>query len=239
MGPGDPIILVHGAWGNAHNWDHVATHLRAHGREVIAIDLPSHGDDPTDPGKVHLADYAHKIAATLDANGPALLVGHSMGGMAISAAAEIAPANLRKLVYVTAFLPCDDQSLIGLIATQNGPGISEFVRPGPVKGTTILEADGAVRLLCQDASPAQQAAFAEQLGPQPNRPQTDRVRLSDTTFGTIPRAYVFCTGDRVITPKLQRQMVQASPCAQTFTLDCGHMPQITRPKELAEILTAL
>ena len=74
--------------------------------------------------------------------------------------------------------------------------------------------------------------------PQPNRGQTDPVALTDR-FDRLPRAYVFCTADRTVTYPLQQAMAAASPCAETFTLDCGHLPQLTRPGALAAILGTL
>ncbi|MGB8623758.1 MAG: alpha/beta fold hydrolase, partial [Paracoccaceae bacterium] len=69
--------------------------------------------------------------------------------------------------------------------------------------------------------------------------QTDPVTLSAARFGRLPRAYVFCTGDRTVTYPLQQAMEAGSPCAETFTLDCGHLPQLTRPEALGEILAKL
>ena len=39
-----------------------------------------------------------------------------------------------------------------------------------------------------------------------------------------------------VVPALQRQMVAATPCEATVTMDCGHVPQLTRAQDLAEIL---
>lgn len=237
--PRDPIILVHGAWGNARGWGAVPDLLRARGRQAIAIDLPGHGDDPADPGSIGLEDYARRVAEVLATHGPALLVGHSMGGMAISAGAELAPEMVRKLVYVTAFLPRDGQSLLDLIRQQDAPGVQPAVRPGPVPGCTVLDGAQAAPALFQDANAEQQRAAIANFGPQPNRAQTDPVRLSEKNFGTLPRAYITCTRDRTITPGLQRAMIEASPCAEVLSLDCGHVPQLTQPEKLAGMLARL
>ncbi len=235
----DPIILVHGAWGSARSWDALVELLRARGREVQAIDLPGHGEDPAEPGGIGLADYARRVAEVARSCGPALLVGHSMGGMAISAGAELAPDMVRKLVYVTAFLPRDGQSLLDLIRQQDAPGVQHAVRPGPAPGCTVLDGAQAAQALFQDATPEQQRAAIASFGPQPNRAQTDRVRLTAENFGAIPRAYIACTRDRTITPALQRAMVAASPCPEILSLDSGHVPQLTQPERLAELLDSL
>ncbi|MDP3341250.1 alpha/beta fold hydrolase [Frigidibacter sp.] len=232
------IILVHGAWSRASTWGELPARLAALGHTVTTPDLPGHGDDPADPSTVTLADYATRIADILRAGPPALLVGHSMGGIAISAAAELAPDHVARLVYVCAFLPRDGESLLDLMKRQP-PTIRPAVRPGPQPGTTLLDAGTALPLLAQDADPAAQAALAAAIGPQPNRPQTDRIQLTPGNFGRLPRAYILCEEDRTITPALQRDMIAASPCDPVLPLPTGHFPQISAPDRLARLLADL
>lgn len=71
------VLLVHGAANGAWCWHRVVTALAAYGHRARAIDLPSHGDDMTDPATVTLDAYADAILAAT--RGPTLLVGHSMG----------------------------------------------------------------------------------------------------------------------------------------------------------------
>ncbi len=230
------ILLVHGAWSRASTWDRVAMHLRRSGHKVTAIDLPGHGADPSPPDQVGLQDYADKIVDTLTRLGPCVLVGHSMGGMAISAAAERRPDLIAKLIYVAAFLPDDGQSLLDLIRLQDAPGIRDCITAGPVPGTTVLDADKALDILCQDADASQRLVARSGLGVQPNRAQTDRLKLTHARFARLPKAYVFCEQDKTVTPELQRQMARQGGCRETCSLDCGHLPQLTCPKELAGII---
>ncbi|CAM5376599.1 alpha/beta fold hydrolase [Frigidibacter albus] len=232
------IVLVHGAWSRASTWGEVPARLAALGHAVITPDLPGHGDDPADPASVTLADYAGRLAEILRAGPPSLLVGHSMGGMAISAAAELAPEHVARLVYVCAFLPRNGESLLDLMKRQP-PTIRPAVLSGPRPGTTVLDAAAALPLLAQDASPAAQMVLAAAIGPQPNRPQTDRIALTPGNFGRLPRAYVLCEEDRTITPALQRDMIAASPCDAVLSLPAGHFPQLSQPDRLARLLADL
>jgi len=213
--------------------------LSAADREVLAIDLPGHGADHTPPAEVGLEEYAARISEVLAQTGPALLVGHSMGGMAISAAAEQSPDLVRKLVYVAAFLPRDGQSLVDLMKQQGDTTLRDAVRPSDVPGATVLDPELAGKVLFSDVPDALRAKVISGLGPQPNRPQTDRIHLTEAGFGRVPRAYIFCERDRTISPALQRKMVEESPCNETFSLDCGHFPQLVLPHELTEILKIL
>jgi pimeloyl-ACP methyl ester carboxylesterase len=78
-GRGAPLVLLHGTNCTHRVWDPLVGELAAR-RDVIAVDLPAHGDSPptafTPPG------FAREVAALLDELGldaPAV-VGHSVGG---------------------------------------------------------------------------------------------------------------------------------------------------------------
>lgn len=235
------MILIHGAWGTGETWDLVAPQLRARGHDVTAVTLPGHGSGArrpgeVGPGEVGMEDYVAHVADLAVGGPPAMLVGYSMGGMVISAVAERVPDAVTKLVYVAALLPEDGDSLIGLIKRQDAPGIASAVRPGPIRGTTVLDPEAAAPILYPEANAAQRAGAS--FVAQPNRGQTDPVRLGPS-FAACPRAYVFTRQDQVVTYALQQAMVAQSPCGETFTLDCGHVPQLTRAEELAAILDRL
>lgn len=105
-------ILIHGSFFGA--WDKVVPLLEERGHEVIAPDLPGYGDDATPVGEITLQDYTDKAVEALDAAPePAILVGHSRGGVVISQAAEERPEKVRTLVYLAAFMLPDGGSLFG------------------------------------------------------------------------------------------------------------------------------
>lgn len=228
-------LLIHGAWGQAKSWGEVPARLRAAGHDAIAIDLPGHGADPTPPETVGLSDYAARIVAELGDGPPAALIGHSMGGMAISAAAEAAPERVTRLIYVAAFLPRDGDSLVSLKGREP-PTIQLAVRAGAVRGTTVLDPAVAGDVLCQDAGPAERAAALALLVPQPIKAQLDPIHLTEGRFGRVPRHYILCAEDRTVTPALQRTMATESPCASLDDLPTGHLPQLTAPEALAAVI---
>lgn len=231
------VILIHGAWGNAGSWLRIVPLLVARGHDVEALDLPGHGQSPVAPETVGQEDYVAHVERRLDAGPPALLVGHSMGGMVVAQAASRRPEQVTQAVFVAALLPRDGESLLGLIRQQDAPGVQDHVRPGPAAGTTVLD-PGAAAVLFPDATPRDAEAAMAALSPQANRAQTDRA-IVGPGFDRVRRAYVLCARDQVVTPALQRQMLAATPCNPVFELDCGHVPQLTRHKELAAILAQL
>lgn len=90
-GDGDrTAVLLHGFMGSADSWWRVGPELAADGWRVLALDLPGHGRSPRDP-RLTVVRAASAVAATLrarDVEAPDLAVGHSYGGVVLSAARE-------------------------------------------------------------------------------------------------------------------------------------------------------
>src|SRR5262249_16825374 len=111
------FALVHGAWHGAWCWQKLAPLLERGGHQVDAFDLPGHGDDRAPVSEMTPAHNAERVREHLErASEPVVLVGHSMGGMAVTQGAELAPDKVAKLVYLAAFLPANGQSLFDLAA---------------------------------------------------------------------------------------------------------------------------
>jgi pimeloyl-ACP methyl ester carboxylesterase len=94
------FLLVHGSWHGAWCWRDVLPLLRDAGHEAEAMDLPGHGEDRTPASEVTLDAYADAVVSALRPG--TVLVGHSMGGYAITAAAERAAKRISKLIDVAA-----------------------------------------------------------------------------------------------------------------------------------------
>ncbi|MBV9941861.1 MAG: alpha/beta fold hydrolase [Solirubrobacterales bacterium] len=233
------MLLVHGAFGRASCWDRVASGLRAAGHDVEAIDLPGQGDDPTPVAEVTLERYAQRVCEALAAGPPAVLVGHSMGGMVITQAAARCPDCVARLVYVAAFLPADGQSLIDL--TQLPEAAGDAVQAG-----LVVEGDPPVARMPPEAARVglmhccddEQATWAQSLrGVQPVAPFTHPVRIdSNEDFARLPRAYIMCLQDRAIRPALQRRMLEAAGCDPVIEIDTDHSVWASRPEELVAAL---
>src|SRR5689334_21175592 len=95
------FVLVHGAFHGAWCWESFTGLLEAHGHTVETFDLPGSGDDDTPVADVTLDAYAERICAALQSSeDPAVLVGHSMGGVAVTHAAARCPERIASLIYV-------------------------------------------------------------------------------------------------------------------------------------------
>ncbi|MBD0708784.1 MULTISPECIES: alpha/beta fold hydrolase [unclassified Streptomyces] len=96
-----PIVFVHGTRFSAGQWSPQLAALRED-FPVAAVDLPGHGSRSGRPWS--LAAATEVIAAAVEAlgSGPALVVGHSLGGYASLEFARRCPEHLRGLVLAGA-----------------------------------------------------------------------------------------------------------------------------------------
>jgi pimeloyl-ACP methyl ester carboxylesterase len=236
------FVLIHGAFAGGWCWEPVVDLLEQAGHEVSAPDLPGSGADDTPAGDVTLNAYADRVCSELSySHQPAILVGHSMGGMVITQAAARCPERIALLVYLAAFLPRDGQSLLSL--TQLPEGADD-----QVQANLTIEGDPAVGVLTPRAlahalfncATTRQLDWAlARIRPQPLAPFLEPVAIGAHPIDPSKRVYIRCAQDHAIPPVLQLRMVEESPCAAVHELDTDHSPFLSRSAQLAKLLTRI
>lgn len=238
------IVLVHGAFSGVWSWEPVLPGLWAAGHTVEAIDLPGHGEDRTPVVEITLDAYADRVCRVLAQGPPAMLVGHSLGGVVVTQAAARTPEHVAAVVYLAAFTPADGQSLMDLTALPEGAGdevqANLVVDGDPPVATMPAEAARHAIYGCADDEAAARAIA--QRGPQPVAPFANPLRIPESTregFERLPRAYITCLRDRAIPPPLQRLMLEKAGCDPVIELDTDHAPAVSRTEELVAALDRL
>jgi pimeloyl-ACP methyl ester carboxylesterase len=239
------FLLVHGAMGGAWVWTRVIPGLQAAGHTAEAIDLPGQGADETPLTEITLHRYAEAVSDALAAGPPAVLTGHSMGGMVVTQAAARRPELVERLVYVSAFCPQPGQSLIEITQLPEAAGDS-------VQANITVEGDPPVATMAPEAAPdalyhcctPEQIAWATpQRGAQPVIPFTQPFEGPDDAaadaFAALPRAYISCLQDRAIRPPIQRRMYTAAGCDPVVEIDTDHSPWLSRTDELVDALVQI
>lgn len=97
-GEGPPIVLLHGLMGRARTWWEVSRWLLPYG-QVVGLDARGHGRGPKS-GSWQTEQFAEDVAelvTELDA-GPAIVIGHSMGGLHAWTFAATRPELVRAVV---------------------------------------------------------------------------------------------------------------------------------------------
>ncbi|HEX2590736.1 MAG TPA: alpha/beta hydrolase [Rhizomicrobium sp.] len=213
------IVLVHGAFADGSGWKAVSDILQKDGYNVFIVQPP----------ETSLEDDVAATNRTLDAlDGPAVLVGHSYGGVIITEAGN--NAYVKNLVYIAGFQPDVGESLGSLGAKTPPAGTS--VRPTP---------DGFLYI-----DPAQfRADFAADLpADQTDLMARSQVYLSVKSASTPIKTPAWKTKkafamvameDRSINPDLERFMYKRSN-SDTVEVHASHAVYISQPKAVAELI---
>jgi pimeloyl-ACP methyl ester carboxylesterase len=222
------IVLVHGAWHGSWCWQRVLPLIQQRGYTVRTIDLPSIGADPQ--SAVNLSTDAATVRSRLDQiQGPIVLCGHSYGGMVLSLAAARHPA-VRHLVYLCAFLPDDNQSLVDIGGGKPEPWIQVDER-----GNTIPDPSLTPTLFYNDCDRETQDWAARRISSMPVATFLERVPRP--AWHDIESTYVVCSRDQAIPVDLQRQVL-APRATHTIELDSSHSPFFSQPQALSDLLIA-
>jgi pimeloyl-ACP methyl ester carboxylesterase len=232
-------VLVHGAAHGAWCWDEVAKRLRAKGHRVITLDLPGHGRRAAEVRQASVMGYARAVADEMarEGVGRAILVGHSMGGVVIAKAAELARERIAHLVFLAAVVLPDGGSLADTHLT---PAAREALRgmvAGRDDGAFLYPAEIAWARWMGDLprhGPVAARALAS-LTPQAARPFFEPVDLRGFYSMRLPRSYIRCLRDAAVPPGKAAEYA-ARLGVRPIDLDSAHDPMLSTPDELARIL---
>jgi pimeloyl-ACP methyl ester carboxylesterase len=198
------------------------------------------GVDRTPIQSVSLQSYADRVCETLSAcSEPVYLVGHSMGGLAITQAAEAMPQKVRMLVYLTAFLVPSGRTLLDIAQADSEAKVLRNLVFAPDQSSAMVRDDVLEDVFYADCSPADLALVRTLLVPQAAAPFATPILTTPDRWGTVPRVYIECTEDHAISLASQRSMHTLLPCSRVITMSTSHSPFLSAPQELADHLHSL
>jgi len=240
--PGAPttFVMVHSAWLGGWAWGSVASFLEKEGHKVIVPDLPGHGGDKTPPSEVTLDAYVKTVTDVLDAQrDPVILVGHSLGGIVISQAAENRPAKVKSLVYLCAFLLPSGGSFMKATEGVKGSMVLDNLVMAKDKTYVTVKEEVMHEAFAHDVPDDAFARAKPLIVPEPTAPLGAQLSITEEKWGRIPRYYVECLADKAIPPAVQKAMYTSIPVQKVFSMDSSHAPNFSAPQKLAEHLLAV
>jgi pimeloyl-ACP methyl ester carboxylesterase len=220
----------------------VTPRLRARGYEVYAPTLTGLGE------RAHLARRGVGLAThvedivnllTYEDLRDVVLVGNSSGGMVITGVADHAPERVAQLIYVDAFVPQDDQSLLDIVPPDRRPVFDALVRSegegwllprfAPPPWTTIVPDIWRV------TEERDVQWVLPRLRPTPFAHFSEAVRRKNSAAEKIPRVFIRTQWPH---PGFDRHAAHAREAEGWRFLEIGssHLPFITHPDELANLL---
>ena len=205
-----------------------------------ALDLPGHGSTRMPISEISLQAYADHVCGVLDDQAqPAILVGHSMGGVVISQAAEYRPEKVKILVYLAAFLLQNGESLSQVFDGDTDSLLTPNVVLSEDQSYLTVREEAIKEIFYADCSVEDVVRAKSLLVPQAIAPATTPINITEENFGRIPRVYIETLRDRVISPALQKQMYTTLKCQKVISMGTSHSPFFSAPEELVAHLTSM
>jgi pimeloyl-ACP methyl ester carboxylesterase len=216
--------LIHGA-GDSSYWHRLTPELRSRGHEVIAPDLPS--DD-----SAGLADYADTVVTAIGDRRDVVVVAQSLGGFTGPLVCDRMPVDL--LVMLAAMIPSPGESVA---EWWGNTGSAEARRENDEReGRAPEEFDPAVTFF-HDVPPE---IVREMMSREP-REESDTAWNDPwplKTWPDVPTRFLLCRDDRLFPASFMRRVVADRLDIVPDEMDGGHLPALSRPKDLADRLEA-
>jgi pimeloyl-ACP methyl ester carboxylesterase len=233
-------VLIHGAWLGRWCWSKLTPLLEQAGHRIVTFDLPAHGEDSSPLSSASLQSYTDLAAQALDQQPEqVILVAHSMGGVVASQVAEQHPERIQTLVYLSAYLLRNSESLYQIAGSDREARIGPYFVINESQGSLGIREDGLQEVFFADC-PGEDVARAKALyRDEPLAPLATPITVSRERFGRVPRVYIQTLQDRVVSPAAQKQMYTATPCQRVFSLETGHASFFAAPDKLAAHLLSL
>jgi pimeloyl-ACP methyl ester carboxylesterase len=238
------FVLVHGGYHGAWCWDRLVPELEALGHSALAIDLPGSGERLTEPAS-H-ASWRGALRDVIEDGG--VLVGHSMGGFAISLGADEVPGRVARLVYLSAAVPIEGEAMKAATAdnvakswpTEVGLPFDQFLEvvdvPGQGPCTRLTRQEAANALFYHDCEPADQDWAWERLGPLALSTAQEVFHLPRFWAAPIPRDFILTTDDRSHPLAQDNAFMARLGLSSAFSILSSHAPFLSRPAETARVL---
>jgi pimeloyl-ACP methyl ester carboxylesterase len=243
---GPPLVMVHGSWGDHHNWDAVVPSL-ARSFRVVTYDRRGHSRSERPDGQGSLDEDVADLAGLLVANGlaPAHLAGNSGGAIVSLKLAASRPDLLASLVV-------HEPPLLGMIqdhplipaVRQRIRAVVERLRAGDMEGgarlfvETIAFGPGMWDALPPDVQRTLVFNAPTFLDEQ-NEPESV-MSVDVSRLATFTRPTLLSRGDQSAPffGAIVERLGAALPKARRYTFrGAGHVPHVTASDEYVRVVT--
>lgn len=234
----ETFVIVHGAFQTSESWTQVAEALRSKGHKVVPVNLPGRNAQGAAAKAISISQYVDVVSVAIKSQTERVtLVGHSFGGITISLVGAAIPAQVKKLVYIAAYVPVSGESMQSLAAGDKTNGFTQksFVVSPDYTFATILEEDRA-RLFVNDGGTELQKNAALSMVREPLGPMGTLIEIAPEKLGALEKVYIRTTMDKTVSPPTQLMMIRRAGIKNIVDIETGHSPQLTKPSALAALI---
>jgi pimeloyl-ACP methyl ester carboxylesterase len=249
-GRGEPLVCLHGLGGTKASFLPTVAAL-ADRHRVIAMDLPGFGESDKPIAAAYDAPYfAGSVTGLMDELGieSAHVVGNSLGGRVAIELGLLHPERVRSLVLLSPALawlrdrrwkwllqlPLPRLGLIQPTPRWVAEPIVRRMIPGADAGWVAAGVDEFLRCYL---TPRGRAAFYDAARniylDEPNGEDGFWTRLGSLECDTL---FVWGRNDTLVPLAFMKHVERTLPGARHIELDCGHVPQLERPRQTHAVM---
>ncbi|NJE06685.1 alpha/beta fold hydrolase, partial [Thermococcus sp. M36] len=171
--------------------------------------------------------------------GKVILIGHSMAGMVISQVAENIPNKIDKLIYVSAFLPKNGETLNSIVNKVTQGKTPEFFEFNKDYSLVSINRNSLSNVVCADCPDYMKDLLVKYHRAEPVKAFNDKVTLT-AKFASVPKYYISTTKDNAVPYALQQMMIKENGTVKkVFEMETSHLPFVVNPQQFLEDIMSI
>jgi pimeloyl-ACP methyl ester carboxylesterase len=233
----ETFVLIHGSWHGGWAWKDVVRRLSEQGYDAHAPTLAGHGPGVMRLGITH-QDCVASVVACIEQHRleDVILVGHSFGGSVVQKVAEVLPNRTARLVFLDALVLEHNECVLDILPAEFATLVNDLAGASS-DNTMLIPWEIWRHSFIQDASESVARSSWEQLSPEPNQVNLDKLDLKRFYSLAIPKSFICCRQDKAMPPGYFHPRMSARLGRfKLLEIDGSHEVMLTRPRELADKL---
>lgn len=224
------LVLIHGAGLNSSIWDELKSEIN---QTFLTIDFPNRKISDNANQTLTFDDYVNSTIEQIKKwdTKNFIIVAHSIGACVGLKVAEQFKNELKGFVAIGSVIPTSGSSFISSLAFPQKmimPIILKLFGTKPPKKSIEYE-------LCNDLTDEQTTKITTEFTPEAKRLYTTKINFS---LPNTKRLYIQLTNDKSMPFALQNKMAKNLNANKIEIIDSGHLPMLSKPKQLATSLSA-
>ena len=236
------IVLLHGNWYGPWCWEGVKENIKKNigNIEIITPEFPNYKKNES-ASEINLNDYVRiveKVVAGFP-NKSVILVGHSMSGLVITEFAYKFPEKINSLVYISAFLLENGDSIWEYIKRRKNNRFGAKTSILPIYGRNgysfdalKIDKETVIPRFCNDFPNVDLSKFNDFV---PLTPIKQKFNIG-REFKYLNKHYILCKKDIAIPFVEQQQMVNKFEIPNSIEIEASHSPFFSKPDEITKYL---
>ncbi len=222
------LVLIHGAGLGSFIWNDLKPLINC---PTLAIDFPNREISGQANKNLPFENYLKSTIEQIEKQGEdeIIIVAHSIGGCLGVKLTDYLGEKVVGFIGISSAIPESGKSFISCLPFPQNllmPIILSLLGTKPPQKSIELG-------LCNDLSSQQSAEIVNRFTPESKSIYTTRVNYNSLPEKSL---YIKLRNDKAFPMQVQDRMITNLNAQSTVELESGHLPMMSKPKELAEII---